>query len=102
MRIVEKLITYVESTLDAKLEKIGQLMAKNCTNLELVRKKVAMAEIDVLKIKREKEAVPGSLLSEDIRFFFNIVKANPNLKREDIEDYQFQPPQPKYDSGSRK
>lgn len=89
MRIVEKLIVYVESTLDAKLQKISSLVAKNCANLEYVRKKVTVAELDVLKIKRERESNSGSLLSEDIKFFFNIVKANPNLKREDIEDYQF-------------
>ena len=86
MRIVEKLIAYVESTLDAKLDKIGALSKKNNSALDYIRKKVTLAEMDILKIKREKEAVSGSLLSDDIKFFFNIVKANPNLKRSDIED----------------
>ena len=89
MRIVEKLIGYVESTLDGKLEKIGSLIQKNCTNLDLVKRKVANAEMDLIRIKREKEVGSGSLLSEDIKFFFNMVKVNPNLKRPDLDESQF-------------
>lgn len=41
---------------------------------------MTIAEMDVIKLKREKEVGQGSLLSEDIKFFFNMVKANPSFK----------------------
>ena len=96
LRVVEKLISYVEATLDAKLEKIGSLIDKNCKNMAFVRRQVTSAELDLIKIKREKESENGSLLSEDIKFFFNMVKANPNLRKEDLESSQAQQPEPKY------
>lgn len=102
MRIVEKLINYVESTLDAKLQKISDLARKNLNSLDYLRKKMTIAEMDVIKLKREKEVGQGSLLSEDIKFFFNMVKANPSLKKSDLDDSSYQNPHPKYEIDSKK
>jgi hypothetical protein len=80
--VVEKLISYVEQTLDAKLKSISKLVQKNKMNLGMVKKDYSVTEMEVMKMKRQVSGEEGSLLSEDIKFFFNMVKNKPNIAGE--------------------
>ena len=73
--IIEKLMTYVERTLDKKLSSISNLIKKNKKNLQTQKKKYYEAERKVMEYKRSKTG--SNLLTDDIKFFFNLVKAQP-------------------------
>lgn len=76
--IIEKLMSYIESTLEKKLNSIEQLIEKNKTSLKKVQNKALEAERKLMNYKRE--TAGSSLISDDIKFFFNLVKSKPKGK----------------------
>ena len=85
--IIEKLMVYVEKTLDTKLNCIENLIKKNKKNLRVAKKKFFEVERRVMEEKRQ--VMGSNLLSDDIKFFFNLVKAKDDdkiVKGLDIKD----------------
>lgn len=76
--ILEKLMLYIENTLDSKLNSIEKLIDKNKSNLSKAKKKFLLAERKLMNYKRESSG--SSLISDDIKFFFNLVKSKPKDK----------------------
>lgn len=77
-RIIEKLLTYIETTLDNKLNSIENLINKNKNSLSKAKKKFLEAERKIMNLKRQN--LGSSLISDDIKFFFNLVKSKPKDK----------------------
>lgn len=95
--VIDKLISYVEQTLDAKLKSISNLVNKNKKNLNAVKKEFSASELEVMKIQRSENAGEGgSLLSEDIKFFFNMVKTKPENEELQSMDVKNGKPSPRF------
>jgi len=77
--LIARLMNYVEKTLESRLDDIEGLINKNKTEFRKVKKEYVNVETKVMEIKRQKCSTRKrkSMISDDIKFFFNIVKGNP-------------------------
>ena len=75
MNLILRLIGYIEDSLDERLSNIKQLISDNKSNLHQARKEYVGVESRVMELNR-KAGTGSSLISDDIKFFFNLVKGN--------------------------
>lgn len=79
MEIVNKLINCVETTLNARLEAIQDLIQSNKSSLKNVKKMYSRTESRVIEINT-KANVGRNLISEDIKFFFDLVQGKSKVE----------------------
>lgn len=85
MKIVRKLIDYVEKTLNARLSAIGDLIKTNNISLEEAKQIYSKTESRVVEIKARAN-VGKNLISDEIKFFFDLVQGKPQIS--DSHHYQ--------------
>jgi len=77
MDVIRRLMGYVEKTLDSRLARISELIDKNKKSVKSVKKMYFKVEEKVVDFKQELNLKSGDgrrLISDDIKFFFNLVK----------------------------
>jgi hypothetical protein len=73
MDIVKRLMDYIEVSMKKRLDAIENLKIKNEKSLKSVKSSYLLVEKKALELKAEKQN-GQSLLTDDIKFFFNLVK----------------------------
>ena len=72
--MVSRLISYVENTIETKLGRIEGLIKKNKKNLSQCEIEYKKAEREVFKLRENPNSNSSSCLSDDIKFFFKVVR----------------------------
>lgn len=88
--LVNRLMVYIELKLDRKLGKLEFLVDNNNRNLRIVRKKIESAREEVVQLadslaNEGVEPNKSGLLSDDIRFFFRMVKNGKDKQSSQLE-----------------